>query len=143
MEYSPLFNGVFTVITKNKLDFELPSKFINVYGSNEEVSFAIQNYQIQNDEAYSGHFIIDNLEKKNIKYLERYSNFPLDRDLVYTTEVLHDGVDSVCYINSKFIFTSIWALPFILENYRTGNSLYGDIVAHRFRIKVEPFIPII
>ncbi len=78
MEYSPLFNGVFTVITKNKLDFELPSKFINVYGSNEEVSFAIQNYQIQNDEAYSGHFIIDNLEKK--KAMEEFGGAPFTNE---------------------------------------------------------------
>jgi len=143
MEYSPLFNGKFTVITKTKLDFDLPSNFINIYGSNEEVSYNIQNYQIQNDEAFSGHFFIDDLKSNQVDNLVRYSSFPLDRDLVYTTEVLHDGVDSKCSINSGFIFCGIWALPFILENYRTNNSLYGGVVSHRFRIKVKPFIPII
>jgi hypothetical protein len=142
MVYSPLFNDKFTVITKTKLDFELPSKFTNIYGSDEEVSFKIQNYQIQNDEAFSGHFLADDLKSNLVRYLARYSRFPLDRDLIYTTEVLHDGVDSECSINRGFIFCSIWALPFILENYRTNNSLYGGIVSHRFRIKVEPLIPI-
>ena len=143
MEYKPLFNGKFTVITKAKLDFDLPPNFVNVYGSNEEVSFNIQNYQIHNDEAYSGHFIIDKLKKKDAKHLIRYSKFKLGRNTIYTDDVLHDGVDSKCYISNKFIFCNIWALPFILENYRTRNSLYGDIVSHRFKINVEPLIPII
>ena len=107
MDYKPLFNGKFTVITKDKLKFELPSMFVNIFGSKEEVSFEIQNYQIENDEAYSGHFIVDSLKKQNIEHLISYSKHPLGRNTVYSTKVIHDGVDSVCHIDDSFIFCSV------------------------------------
>jgi len=135
MQSRSLYNDMFTIITNSKVQKDLPTDFVNFYGSKEKVSYEIQKYQLENDIVFNGHFITTDLNF-DIETLKQLKKTSLDKTVVYTYDITHSGVASECTIDTSLLLCSVWTLPIVLENYRTGVSLYGDLLSHRIKVKL-------
>ena len=126
------FNNKFSIITKQGYSIE---GFDSFYGDMQKAYLDIRKKELQEDRLYLGHIIIkDNEIEVNEELLKRIISNTLSEKSFYAYDILHDGVDSVCNINDKIIFCSSWTLPFYIFNYRTNNTLYGDIFARRLEM---------
>ena len=126
------FNNKFSIITKQGYSIE---GFDSFYGDMQKAYLDIRKKELQEDRLYLGHIIIkDNEIEVNEELLKRITSNTLSEKSFYAYDILHDGVDSVCNINDKIIFCSSWTLPFYIFNYRTNNTLYGDIFARRLEM---------
>ena len=126
------FNNKFSIITKQSYSIE---GFDSFYGDMQKAYLDIRKKELQEDRLYLGHIIIkDNEIEVNEELLKRITSNTLSEKSFYAYDILHDGVDSVCNINDKIIFCSSWTLPFYIFNYRTNNTLYGDIFARRLEM---------
>ena len=126
------FNNKFSIITKQSYSIE---GFDSFYGDMQKAYLDIRKKELQEDRLYLGHIIIkDNEIEVNEELLKRIISNTLSEKSFYAYDILHDGVDSVCNINDKIIFCSSWTLPFYIFNYRTNNTLYGDIFARRLEM---------
>ena len=126
------FNNKFSIITKQSYSIE---GFDSFYGDMQKAYLDIRKKELQEDRLYLGHIIIkDNEIEVNEELLKENIINTLSEKSFYAYDILHDGVDSVCNINDKIIFCSSWTLPFYIFNYRTNNTLYGDIFARRLEM---------
>jgi hypothetical protein len=131
------YNGKFAVIVKDKLATSvLRHVFINdvdIYqGKLTEQAHKVKQYELDNDVFYSGHLIVNNADE--LKRINPLSSYTLTNRECYFTKVINSGVDSECSVSDDLILTSSWNLPIIANNYRTSNSLYGDLFVHRVRM---------
>lgn len=132
MNNKPLYSDKYTVITPSKID--AIEGYKNFYGEYSKVLFDIEKHQLLNDQYFKGHLIINDLELVKSVNFKSIKNYKLNYNNIYTTKVTHDGVDSKCTVEDGILICSGWVLPFILNNYRTNNTLYGDLIAHRIKI---------
>lgn len=123
------FNNKYSLITKQSCNIE---GFDSFYGDIQKAYLNIRKKELEEDKLYLGHIIINSKEiEVNKELLSKITNNSLSDKSFYAYDILHDGVDSVCNINDDIVFCSSWTLPFYVFNYRTSNTLYGDIFARR------------
>ena len=116
-------------------NIDIPFNFDVYQGDYNSVYMQIKEYELNNDEYYNGHLIVKDKNKlKNIN-LDNIKQYKLTPNNVYFCKVVHDGIDSACTVNDGLILCSSWVLPFIANEYRTTNSLYGDMACHRIEMK--------
>lgn len=132
MNNKPLYSDKYTVITPSKI--EAIEGYKNFYGEYSKVLLDIEKHQLFNDQYFKGHLIINDLELVKSVNFKSIKNYKLNYNNIYTTKVTHDGVDSECLVEDGILICSGWVLPFILNNCRTNNTLYGDLIAHRIKI---------
>ena len=130
------YNGNYSIITKEKLESKYTG-FVNVFGEDKKTLKIISDSELYSDKQYNGH-IVWNIPRKDPS-LELLSSIvssnKLTHNNIFCYDIHHDGVDSKCYIDYTILFCSSWVLPFVLNNNRTSNSLYGDIAARRVNIQ--------
>ena len=132
------FNNKYSVICKKDYNIE----GFDFYTEDlQKVYFDIRKKELKEDRLYRGHIIFNDLDIKINKIL--LDNLVKDNILTpknfFAYDILHDGVDSVCNIDTKVVFCSSWVLPFYAFNFRTNNTLYGDIFARRLEMyKLQP-----
>lgn len=132
MNNEPLYNRTFTLITEK--EYSKSNKVYNFFGEESKILFDIQNYQINNDVFFNGHIIVKDINLIETINLETFFNFKIEKNNIFTTKVVHDGVDSECFIDDSILICSSWVLPYVLNTSRTNNTLYGDIISHRIKI---------
>lgn len=133
------YNNRYTIIAKKNLGIDFGDEVDVYYGDIQKQAYKIKKYELDNDQFYSGHIIINSPKvfKKLIK--EKRSLLPITRKVLnlnncFVNSVNHSGVHSECSIDDSIIFCSSWVLPILAENKRTQNSLYGDLFVHRIQI---------
>ena len=131
------FNNKYSLISIQNYDVE---GFDSFYGDIQKAYLDIRKKELEEDKLYLGHIIINDKEiKVNKELLEKITSNTLSDKSFYAYDILHDGVDSICNINDNIVFCSSWTLPFYVFNYRTSNTLYGDIFARRldmYKLKI-------
>lgn len=135
------YNNRFTLLGTDLDGLEIPFSFDRFEGDTlQEQALKVKQHELYNDEFYSGHLIVNNKEAIT-RILDLGSPIQslignkLDTNTAYFTDIKHHGVDSKCLVNEDIILCSSWVLPIIAENYRTDNSLYGDLFVHRIRMR--------
>lgn len=134
------YNGKYTVIASKDLKIDFGENIHTYYGDIKQQALNIKQYELDNDEFYSGHVVVNSITKLRKLIKEKRSLVPITRNILdnrscYFDSITHSGVDSECSVNKDIIFCSSWVLPIIAENKRTGNSLYGDLFVHRITMK--------
>lgn len=123
------FNNRYSVICNQDLDIE---GFDFYSGDLQKIYLQIKNKELIEDRLYRGHIIVNSKDIEiNKVFLYSILNHSLTDKNFYAFDIIHDGVDSICSIDDSIVFCSSWALPFYIFNYRTNNTLYGDIFARR------------
>tara|TARA_R100001591_G_scaffold43644_1_gene54759 strand:- start:55 stop:498 length:444 start_codon:yes stop_codon:yes gene_type:complete len=132
------YNDKYTLITKDPTGIDIPFNFDVYKGDPKSVYLDIKTYELNKDEVYSGHLIVNDKKSLSIIDLLSIEKYKLTPNNIYFTNVFHDGVDSKCNVDDSLILCSSWVLPFISNEHRTTNSLYGDMMCHR--VHMEKFL---
>ena len=135
MEYPNLLNNKFTIITEKEYHRNFSDSYTMFFGEPKKVLFDIEKYQITNDVMFNGHIIINNQKLSNEINFDYFKKLNLKSNNIFVIDVKHDGNYAKCKVNSDIIICNSWVLPIIMNNFRTNNSLYGDLIAHRINIK--------
>lgn len=126
------YNNSYSLITKNPFNIK---GFDNYTGDLQQIYIDIRNKELLEDRLYLGHIII-----KNENYVDKFflkqivKNNKLKDNNFFAFDYNHDGIHSDCSIDESIIFCSSFVLPFYIFNYRTSNSLYGDILSRRLKM---------
>ena len=104
-------------------------------GDPKSVYLDIKEYELNKDETYSGHLIVKYKERLHSIDLLNIEKYKLTPNNVFFSNVFHDGIDSKCGVDDSLILCSSWVLPFIANQHRTTNSLYGDMTTHRVHME--------
>ena len=143
----PLYSNKYSVVFPTTVDISLGENFKAFYGNIDQVTLDIKKYELEQDELFAGHIIINDInylnntldfllsEKKIDAFLEKLvSNFSLGLNNIYVNKIYHHGVDSKCYVEDKIVFCSTWSLPFYSYIKRANNTLYANFVRHRIQM---------
>tara|TARA_E500000318_G_scaffold112057_1_gene133758 strand:+ start:14072 stop:14488 length:417 start_codon:yes stop_codon:yes gene_type:complete len=123
------YNKKYTIISKKNIEVDGYDTYNYTL---TQACNIIKRHELVNDTFYSGHIIINKFKKDLFnKLIENIGDYKLNRNSCWFSEVVHSGVDNECSVDSSMILCSSWVLPFIAENSRSKNNLYGDCMAHR------------
>jgi hypothetical protein len=144
MEDKKLFNGRYTLICQGNLDnINLPD-YIDVYNdSNTVAGFKINQFQINNDIMYNGHFLFKSYTDIINFNFDFCIKLPLTDVDLYVMSLYHHGEYLKCDVGDNIMFVDPWALPAITTLSRTPDTMYGTIMNHRLSAKVFPFISLV
>jgi hypothetical protein len=140
MEDKKLFNNRYTLICKGTLDeLDLPT-YIDVYNHSAPISgFKINQFQIDNDIMYNGHFIFKSQSDIKEFDFDQAIELPFTDIDLYVMSIYHHGEYLKCDVGDSIMFVDPWALPAITTLSRTPDTMYGTIMNHRLNAKVFPF----
>ena len=123
------YNRKYTLITYKKVRHKLPGYIDNFYGSFNDSYLKIKSHEIENNEFYSGHFIVNNI-KTDLDY-DTFKLNELTRHNIYFDKVVHYPTETA---SNNIIFCSSWVLPFLYGIEHTPKSLYTQCFMHRLDI---------
>lgn len=126
---SNFYNDKYTLITKEKVKHELPPNIENFYGSFNKAYFNIKSYELENDEFFNGHIIVNGINT-NIDF-ETIQGNKLTRYNIFFDNVEYYPKESV---SNKIIYCSSWVLPFLYGIEHTPKKLYTQCFMHRLDI---------
>jgi hypothetical protein len=128
------FNGKYNLILCTEYILpRLPENVIVRRGKLEDIALTIRHEELNNDEVFSGHIIINN----NFKKIDFASIFKikLDDNTLYTTDFKHTPYHHKCICENTLMYCSSFVLWILGNRQRTKNSLYGICRSHRIRLK--------
>lgn len=126
------YNDMFTLITENSVEKELPSN-IKLYNFDNETAYTkIKVFEINKHTMYNGHIIMKS--KQDFTLIDKVNSLNLTDNIVYSKKVVHSGIASECFIDSSFLICNSWNLPFIIYTYRTSSNLYANLKRHRVKM---------
>ena len=143
------YNGKITLIISEKLDDAFPStlkdivnfEYVDLYvGTIEECYAKIKRYELDNDEFYNGHLILNNnslfvQDLKESIFTKYFNNIDISSSSLLTKEIHHSGHGNECYINEDIMYCNSFIFSIIANTSRTNNNIYGDCICHRIKIK--------
>lgn len=125
------YNNKFTLILPEKVDIKLPSNFKLFFGNIENVSLDVKQYEIDNDQFFNGHLIVNNLDLILKIDFSVVKSLNINDKILYTTSFIDSHISSDCKVNDDILFCNSFVF-WIISNYkRTKNNLYGDCFSHR------------
>lgn len=144
MQDKKLFNNRFTLICKGNIQNLTLPEYIDVYNyTNIVAGFKINQYQIDNDIMYNGHFIFKSPSDIVNFDFDSCIKLPLTDIDLYVMGLYHHGEYLKCQADDNIMFVDPWALPAITTLSRTPDTMYGTIMNHRLNAKVFPFKSVI
>ena len=143
------YNGKITLIISEKLDDAFPStlkdivnfEYVDLYvGTIEECYAKIKRYELDNDEFYNGHLILNNnslfvQDLKESIFTKYFNNIDISSNTLLTKEIHHSGHGNECYINEDIMYCNSFIFSIIANTSRTNNNIYGDCICHRINLK--------
>lgn len=143
------YNGKITLIISEKLDHAFPStlkdivdfEYVDLYvGTIEECYAKIKRYELDNDEFYNGHLILNNnslfvQDLKESILTKYFNNIDISSSSLLTKEIHHSGHGHECYINEDIMYCNSFVFSIIANTSRTNNNIYGDCICHRINLK--------
>tara|TARA_R100001015_G_C4598700_1_gene153769 strand:+ start:223 stop:636 length:414 start_codon:yes stop_codon:yes gene_type:complete len=116
-------------------DIDIPFNFDIYSGSNSSIYMQIKEHEFNNDEFYNGHLIVRDKSKLKDIDLENLNKYKLTPNSIYFYKVEHSGFDWECKVDDSLILCSSWVIPFVLNEHKIDNSLYGEMATHRIEMK--------
>ena len=96
-------------------------------------AFNIRQYELENDEVFSGNFILNKLVTDS--WIEKVSKLPLDDNSIYVNNFLNSNHASKCSVDERIMYCGSFVL-WLLSNFsRTEHSLYANLRRHRITLK--------
>ena len=144
------YNGKITLIVSEELNYSFPPHVDLYIGTIEECYTKIKKYELDNDEFYTGHLILNNISlfvdiisslpagKKNLKELvftKYFNNIDVTYNVLFTQEINHSGHSSECYLNEDIMYCNSFVFTIVSNSSRTNNNIYGDCISHRIELK--------
>jgi len=133
------YNKKITLIVSEELDYSFPSHVDLYVGTIEECYTKIKKYELDNDEFYNGHLILNNISLfKNLKelvFLKYFNNIDISSNTLLTQEINHSGHNQECSIDEDVMFCNSFVFSIIANSSRTNNNIYGDCICHRINLK--------
>lgn len=133
------YNKKITLIVSEKLDYSFPSHVDLYVGTIEECYTKIKKYELDNDEFYNGHLILNNISLfKNLKELiftKYFNNIDISSNTLLTQEINHSGHNHECSLDEDVMFCNSFVFSIIANSSRTNNNIYGDCICHRINLK--------
>jgi len=133
------YNKKITLIVSEELDYSFPSHVDLYVGTIEECYTKIKKYELDNDEFYNGHLILNNISLfKNLKelvFLKYFNNIDISSNTLLTQKINHSGHNQECSIDEDVMFCNSFVFSIIANSSRTNNNIYGDCICHRINLK--------
>jgi hypothetical protein len=128
-------NNKFNII--KTIDFEedwnLPDNFKIHNNTLAKAAFNIRQGELDNDEAFSGNFILNKSVDKS--WIERVSKLPLDDNSIYVNNFVNSPHADKCSIDDSIIYCGTFVL-WMLSNFdRTQYPIYSNLRRHRIVLK--------
>jgi len=129
------YNEKLTLIIPEKKELSLPS-YVDLYiGTIEECYVNIKRYELDNDEFYSGHIILNDILFFDIINFEQISNIDRESNILFSREIHHSGNNKNCNLDDTIMFCNSFVLSIVANSSRTNNNIYGDCISHRIQLK--------
>jgi len=143
------FNKKYTILSPERVDAGISDIFVNFHGTKEELYVTVKPYEYAHDEVFNGHFYVKDYDlfiEYFLEYnLERLSKIFIPHKNAYFHKVNHDGIHSLCTVDSSVGLLSGYALSFFLNSDRTKLNEYVNLARHRIIIdhfsNVKKMIP--
>lgn len=133
------YNKKITLIVPEELNYSFPSHVDLYVGTIEQCYTKIKKYELDNDEFYNGHLILNNISLfKNLKELiftKYFNNIDISSNTLLTQEINHSGHNHECFIDEDVMFCNSFVFSIIANSSRTNNNIYGDCICHRINLK--------
>jgi len=133
------YNKKITLIVPEELNYSFPSHIDLYVGTIEQCYTKIKKYELDNDEFYNGHLILNNISLfKNLKELiftKYFNNIDISSNTLLTQEINHSGHNHECFIDEDVMFCNSFVFSIIANSSRTNNNIYGDCICHRINLK--------
>ena len=128
-------NNKFNII--KTIDFEedwnLSDNFKIHNNTLAKAAFNIRQGELDNDEAFSGNFILNKPVDKS--WIERVSKLPLDDNSIYVNNFVNSPHADKCSIDDSIIYCGTFVL-WMLSNFdRTQYPIYSNLRRHRIVLK--------
>ena len=128
-------NNKFNII--KTIDFEedwnLSDNFKIHNNTLAKAAFNIRQGELDNDEAFSGNFILNKPVDKS--WIERVSKLPLDDNSIYVNNFVNSPHADKCSIDDSIIYCCTFVL-WMLSNFdRTQYPIYSNLRRHRIVLK--------
>ena len=128
-------NNKFNII--KTIDFEedwnLSDNFKIHNNTLAKAAFNIRQGELDNDEAFSGNFILNKPVDKS--WIERVSKLPLDDNSIYVNNFVNSPHADKCSIDDSIIYCGTFVL-WMLSNFdRTQYQIYSNLRRHRIVLK--------
>lgn len=133
------YNKKITLIVPEELNYSFPPHIDLYVGTIEECYTKIKRYELDNDEFYNGHLILNNISLfKNLKesiFTKYFNNIDVTHNVLFTQEINHSGHSTECYLNEDIMYCNSFVFAIVANASRTNNNIYGDCICHRIELK--------
>ena len=126
------FNEKFNVISSIKKKYELPSDCELHIGKLSEIAFKIRQYELDNDEVFSGNLIINKNVDFDIKFIK---SLEIDDNSIYVKNYLNSPHANLCSVDESLMYCSSAVLWIISQYDRNEYSFYANLRRNRIVIK--------
>lgn len=133
------YNKKITLIVSEELNYSFPPHVDLYVGTIEQCYTKIKKYELDNDEFYNGHLILNNISLfKNLKELiftKYFNSIDISSNTLFTQEITHSGHNHECSLDEDVMFCNSFVFSIIANSSRTNNNIYGDCICHRINLK--------
>lgn len=125
-------NNKFNVISSIDKKYELPLDCKLHTGKLSEIVFNIRQYELDNDEVFSGNLLINKDVDFDIEFIK---GLQLDDNSLYVNNYLNSPHADLCSVDTSIIYCSSIILWTISQYDRNDYSLYANLRRSRIVIK--------
>lgn len=133
------YNGKISLIVSEELNYSFPPHVDLYVGTIEECYAKIKKHELDNDEFYTGHLILNNksliVDLKESIFTKYFNNIDISYNVLFTQEINHSGHSSECYLNEDIMYCNSFVFAIVANSSRTSNNIYGDCISHRIQLK--------
>jgi len=129
------YNGKITLIVAEELDYSIPPHVDLYFGTIEECYAKIKRYELDNDEFYNGHFILNSKSLFKLINFKEILDVDISSNTLFTQEIYHSGHSYDCYVDEDIMYCNSFVFSIVANSSRTNNNIYGDCISHRIQLK--------
>ena len=125
-------NNKFNVISSIDKKYELPLDCKLHIGKLSEIVFNIRQYELDNDEVFSGNLLINKDVDFNIEFIK---GLQLDDNSIYVNNYLNSPHADLCSVDESLMYCSSSVLWLLSQYDRNDYSFYANLRRNRIILK--------
>ena len=127
-------NGKFNILCSKdyNIDFDIPKNCDLIRGNINQSIFNIRQYELDNDEVFSGNLIINKNVDFDIKFIK---SLEIDDNSIYVKNYLNSPHANLCSVDESLMYCSSAVLWIISQYDRNEYSFYANLRRNRIVIK--------
>ena len=130
-----IYNGKFNILCSDdyNVDFDIPKNCNIKRGNILDTIFNIRQYELENDEIFSGNLILNT--ENHFKISDIFSQCPIDDNSVYVVDYNNSPHNDECNISEAIIYCGSFVLWLFGQYHRTNLPLFHNLRRNRIILR--------